>query len=281
MSDETFNRNPLGHLGYRLKEELDLAISPAVVLSLVDDSVSDIVITFDVALSSAQRTAAQSIIDAHDATPSSDVKLWDFISHISSRLSEPPVHVNYRGPQIRPKLYMEPLPYRGHITTQNFYADSVDNPNGTVSGIDLVVREEYVYTDDGNGNPFQRTLTPYYQRKDGTEVAGPVRLKKYNHRHRFAVGRRRRSYLIDYIGVDLVGYILATGGAPDFDTAKTLAQTLFLEYAGDVSSFIQASIQTLYTRLQAEPAHTWLDGVLAPGLTVRDRLLDELNIWGL
>ena len=192
MSAEVFSRNPAGHLGHRLKQELDAAVSPAVTLSLVDDSVSDLTITFDIALSAGQRAAAQAAIDAHDSTPSSDVKLWDFISHISHRQSEPPLHINYRGPEVRPKLYMEPLAYRGHITTQNFYADNVDNPDGTVSGVNLIVREEYVYDDDGNGNPFQRTLTPYYQRKDGTEVEGPVRTKKYNHRHRFAIGRRRR-----------------------------------------------------------------------------------------
>lgn len=196
----------------------------------------------------------------------------------------PPFPYNYNTGLTR-RLHPKRIFDHGEMQRVEFYADATPQPNGSVIYDDLVLTEDYVYVRDSVGFAESRTLTITWYREDETPHPNTKLMEKiYPLDERMQEGKRRRGNVVDNLSLTVSGLLLMTelaNNGGDQQATLDMGRALLADYAVEIDNFVEASIQTLYTRLLAETNYAWLDNDIGGGTTIRMVMLNEINIWSL
>lgn len=231
-------------------------------------------------------TDVEDAISSH-VPGSKRVKIWRYIERRPgmSRL-DPAFDVDYIT-QLTQRLHpTNSIVVDGEIRRIEYYA-SAQPPNayGVVEYSDLIVSEDFSYTRDGAGFARARLQTITWYCEDGDpHQETKQRLKFYENDESLREGQRRRRNITDTLSMVVTGWLVATqtqhNSVQDrIDMGREFMRhhkTSFDMYADASSS------QILYdVRDDEESAHSWLDSDISAGVTVRAKILDDLNIWNL
>lgn len=166
---------------------------------------------------------------------------------------------------------------KGRILRKEWHASFSLDANGEEVGTDLIVSEDFVYTEDASGLARSRTqsITWYYE--DGTPGSSKVRAKVYGNAASRTEGRRRRRNVIDNMSIGVVGMYAATTPC-DLGTAIAATKPYISALASEVSLYIEDGSTALATAISTDVVTAWLDNVIAaPSTTIRHYILGELS----
>lgn len=139
---------------------------------------------------------------------------------------------------------------------------------------------DMVYVDGIDSLVAQRTTTRKWYLTDNTTVGvSTVSLKKYTNSQGVTEGIRRRQTNINELKLAVPGLIIATEG-DDLDTARDKGRLFFSELENQFSSYIAVDDRTLITDIAAIDEtvnHTWLDNIIAPGVTIELYIQDQID----
>ena len=169
--------------------------------------------------------------------------------------------------------------YKGEVREITYYESVIQNQDGTLTGVNPVVRENYVYTRDVAKMVISRVLTITWINEDGTgNYLQKTRQKYYSPEEKIVEGQRLRRNIIDFCQPNVLGMIMATEQV-DYDTAVTLGAQLSNKYSSEMSSWITSSRGNPLIQIVTDDTEIlWLNNVTdAQGTTIRDYILDQLN----
>lgn len=255
-----------------LFERLD--IGNGSVLALLDDAATQQDIDDALAISAAHDPGAL------------DVKIWRYVDRADASLLDVPLDANYITDTNMRLHPTHAVVVDGEIRRVEYYADAtMDQQTGVVTYNDLVIAEDFVYTRDTVGFARARTQTITWYREDGSaHSTTKTRVKLYEPDESMREGVRRRGNITDKLAMDLANWLMATQTQlANPQDRLDLGRAFMREYKIDFDMFVDASSSAILylVRDNVEPEHAWLDDEIAPGVTIRDSILDALNIWNL
>ena len=171
--------------------------------------------------------------------------------------------------------------FRGEVREISFYIQddelALDPSTGAVIAGTKVVREDHVYTRDANGLAIRRDITINWIQEDGSDhPSSKVRTKIYSPLEQGREGTRRRTNVVDQMKLQLVGMLAATETAGDFDAAVLLGQQFFTSHFQEIAEFVETASDQIVSDLVADTS-PWMDNLIAPGVTIRLVLLDQVQ----
>lgn len=176
---------------------------------------------------------------------------------------------------------------KGEIRRIDYYANATapDPVTGAVAYSDLIVREEFAYTRDSIGFARARTQTITWYREDGTaHPTVKTRLKYYEPQDSMIEGQRRRRNITDKTMMEVTNWLVATQTQLTSVQARIDLGRDFMKYhKTNFDMFIDASSKQVWydVRDSGIVLHPWLSSNYSTGLTVRKKIQDDINIWGL
>jgi hypothetical protein len=224
------------------------------------------------------------ILDQHQPG-SKHVKMWRYIERRfgMSRL-DPPFDVDYIT-QSSVRLHpTNSIVVDGEIRRVDYYATAAPpNSMGIVEYSDLIVREDFAYTRDQMGFARARTQTITWFREDGSpHQSTKQRVKFYENDESLREGQRRRRNITDTLSMTVTGWLVATQTQLASGQARIqMGRDFMAAHKQSFDMYADASDAGILYAIRDDQAHAWLDGLMAPGLTVRAKILDDLNIWNL
>jgi hypothetical protein len=213
------------------------------------------------------------------------VKLWRYIErHAGMSRLDPPLDVDYIT-QVTQRLHpTNSIIVDGEIRRIDYYANaSAPNAQGVVTYGDLIVREDFAYTRDSIGFARARVQTITWMREDGTaHPSTKQRVKFYENDESLREGQRRRSNITDTLAMTLTGILVATQTSITSLQGRIDVGREFMRfYKTSFDMFTQASSAQILYDVRDDAVHAWLDTPIAAGVTIRSKILDDLNIWDL
>ena len=163
------------------------------------------------------------------------------------------------------------------MTRVEYHENVTVNPDSSLTGNDLLVAEDHVYTENADGFAIYRDITVTWYREDGSAGPETKTLRKY-----YTViesrteGRKRRRNVIDTISMNVVGWLMATQTAGDQGAAVALGTPFMANLSTETNNYIELSDGSLATAITDDTTTAWLDNLIAPGVTIRAGLLAEL-----
>lgn len=217
-----------------------------------------------------------------DPVPPS-VKVYRFVRGDVSDFSTPPFELDYIT-SIDGRLHpTNSVIVDGEVRRTDYYAEASMDAYGAVTYSDLIVREDFVYTRDAIGFARTRVQTISWYLEDDTPHADTkVRTKLYERDESMREGVRRRSNIGDKLAMDLAGWLYVTQTQLANPQARIdLGREFMRQYKLSFDMFIDASSSQILYDVRDDASNAWLNSYLAPGLTIRAKILDDLNIWNL
>ncbi len=197
----------------------------------------------------------------------------------------PPKSVNYCTGLTR-RLERKTTRVLGDPVTVEYFGNATFKPDGSKSFADRVLIEEWEWARDPPGT-LRHHFTIRYDLEDGTTHADTKPMAyMYSPDERMVAGEGRRKSIITDLKVYVGGVLVATqvsdvtDGA-QIEAALDLGRAFMRDYAAEIANYEMASDRSLFTAIQLDDAHGWLDTVVGPGKTMRDAVLAAINIWGL
>lgn len=228
-----------------------------------------------------------SIVAAHTAG-SLRVKLWRYIEgHHETSCLEPPSDVDYitgLSSRLHPT---NSVIVDGEVRQTDYYAQATMNQQtGQVSYSDLVIRESFTYQRDAVGFARARTQVISWYREDGSaHPATKTRFKLYEPDESLREGQRRRRNITDKLAMDLSWWLIATQTHLQNPQHRIdLGRNFMRHHKLSFDMFAEASsAQILYDIRDDEVSDhaTWIDDEISAGATIRQTVLDALNIWNI
>ena len=232
----------------------------------------------------AQKTAVSNLNASLTADQTVDLKecrIYQFLDaqDLGNEITQAPVHIDYiRGLSDRLHVLVTSI-YKGEVREITYYEDVIQNANGTLTGVNPIVRETFVYTRDVAKMAISRVMTIHWVNNDGTDnYISKTRTKYYSPQEKIVEGQKLRGNIIDFMQPQVLGMLMATENI-SYDDAVTMGAELFHAYSADISSWVYASRgDDLITKVTNDTAVTWLDNVInANGTTIRMYIIDQLN----
>lgn len=162
----------------------------------------------------------------------------------------------------------------GELIAVEYYAES----DGTTY-TDLIVKETFAYTRDGNGFALYRDQEITWYEESGTALAETKVLRKfYTPEASAAESARKRRNVIDHITLATLSFMQSTitgqTSAQILETGRAYIDSLSTE----IYSYIEHDTSALQTNITNDVTTTWLDNVISinPTVTIRDYVLDQL-----
>lgn len=218
---------------------------------------------------------------------SSDLKIYRYIPLEFTSYGEPPIDINYEtGLTVR----LHPtcsIVVDGEVRRIDYFASAtMDQATGVISYSDLVVREDFVYQRDAVGFARGRVQTITWYREDGDPCpTTKTRIKFYEPDESLREGQRRRANITDKLAMDLAGWLMVTQTQLSNPQDRLdLGRAFMRHHKINFDMFVEASsAQILYDIINdTEAAHAvWIDDEIAPGVTIRETIVDTLNIWNM
>ena len=102
----------------------------------------------------------------------------------------------------------------------------------------------------------------------------------YDAEFRIKEGKLRRESIVDNLQLPILAVLRAFYPMNDFITVVKMGRDFLDNYEREFDLFIKASKKDIITAIQAETESPWLEAPIAPGLTVRQHLINELSVSG-
>ena len=205
-------------------------------------------------------------------------KIYDFLGDVTDRPDDytPPLAIDYRVAP-NPRLHRKQTFSKGVLVRVTYYAEATVQPDGTVAYNDPVVEEVYDYVRDAANFALERTLTITWFRADGTPHPTTKKLRKvYDRQASLREGKRRRRNVVDSLQ-GMVARLLVGSAAPGQEQAALDQGRAFMgQYQKEIVNFVEAGLPDLANAVAVDTT-AFLDVEIAPGVTVRDNILDELS----
>lgn len=209
-----------------------------------------------------------------------ELKVFRYVSQSLDDTFEPPMYLNYKSGLNR-RLHAERIKVRGEIQTVNYWATATPSATG-VDYSDLVIKEEISYQRNPLG--FAQTQTKvitWYCEDDSAHPTTKELFKVYAPIESIFEGERRRRNIISELKIKCVGLLQATERTASSELVMGWGREFLAEHAGAIALFIEGSDPKVYRDIQADE-RAWLNNrVDTNGTTIRDLILDTLNVWGL
>lgn len=192
----------------------------------------------------------------------------------------PPMEVDYKR-QLSQRLHPVITDvYKGEVREITYYESVVVDPvTGVQTGVTPVVKENYVYTRNADLIAQTRDLTIVWFKNDGTEHQDQkVRNKVYTNEQAIAEGVRRRTNIIDFMQIPLLGMMMQTIPCT-YAEAVDQGGLFFEQYVVEVETYKFSPRQnTLQNAITDDTTYAWLNNVIAVGpVTIRDYMIDQLD----
>ena len=205
---------------------------------------------------------------------SKNYKIYRYVESDAYPLDEAPIRVDYvKGLDV--SLEKVITMHRGDVIRVEHYESVVHTADGNKTGSDLILDEVFNYADGPTGNPVYRLQTITWYREDGTPGQQKQRPKHYDVLEGMKAGERRRTNRINHLKANAIGMIAATQTNGDMAAAILLGTLWMDKYTLDVAAYIKQSTPTLASKVSVD-TETWLDNMIAPGVTIRMFILGEL-----
>lgn len=214
------------------------------------------------------------------------LRIYDYLDADGSEWL-PPFDVDFEMALKKPpyKFHKVKQVSQGEYQEAVFYAEDTPTADGDVEFSKPVVHVRRQYIRDAGGYALMRIKTISWYRADGEEhTSTKIMRMYYTTETSIEEGEKRRKSVIRKLKKLTVGALMeASAEALPLDAAArlTLAQDFLRDYRIDVDEFIEASDPKIYHNILADVGRPWLSIEMAPGITIRNLLLTELNIWGL
>ena len=210
----------------------------------------------------------------HEPDPDS-LRIGEYLSE-PVRMEQPPLDTDWR--KIGVYLSRREIAFGSYGQVTEWHWCPV--VNGVVLTAQPVVIERHTYAwDPTTLVPLYRTEAISWVRNDGTEhPTTKTRIKPYDTAAKVAKeGQTRRGRLMDRVLGDLFGWsAMGAPGAPDLLTLQAFAAQPAISAAR--TAFVYDSSPAILTEIGAA-ADAWLDAEIAPGLSARNYILSQLNIY--
>lgn len=167
---------------------------------------------------------------------------------------------------------------KGELQRVTYYAHA-EVINSMVAYSDPIVEEVYVYTRDSDGFALYRDMTITWFREDGSPDPRLKRRRKYySPLERIQEGKRRRKNVVDQLQFTVLFAIMVTEAVTE-EQARQLGTAFLAHHDAFIRLYLDASDPAIVSAVQADSVHTWLSNELSPGVTIRDTITGELNVW--
>lgn len=237
----------------------------------------------EIAAIAASAVAIRAALQAEIDNVNGHVKLYRYLPLSDRDKRDVPSNINYIT-GITGRIHpTNTIIISGEIRQVDYYANaSAPNAQGVITYDDLVIRETFAYTRDAMGFARARTQTITWYKEDGTPHAGTkTRVKYYENDESIREGQRRRKNITDTLSMTITKWLLSTQtGTPK--ERIDIGRTFLHYYKTSFNMFSDASSSRIIHDLVTDsvPAHAWIDQTFSTGVTVRHKMIDELNIWG-
>ena len=225
-------------------------------------------------------TAYYASLDGSETIDDVTCQIYDYISWNGTYdTCCPPMEVDYKrmlDVRLHPVITNV---FKGEVREITFYESvTVDPTTGVQTGVNPVVKEEYVYTRNADKIAQSRVMTITWFLKDGTEHPDTkVRNKVYTNEQAISEGVTRRTNIIDFMQIPLLGQLMATVPCTYAD-AVDQGGLFFEKYVVEVETYkFSPRQQTLQNAIAADTEFAWLDNDIGGGFTIRDYIIDQLN----
>jgi hypothetical protein len=172
----------------------------------------------------------------------------------------------------------------GEIRRTDYYASATPpDAQGIVTYDDLVIREDFAYTRDSIGFARARVQTiTWFTEDDEPHPETKQRLKFYENDESLREGQRRRRNITDTLSMNVTGWLVATQAQHASMQARIqMGRDFMAHHKLTFDMYADASDPAVLYAVRDDVTHPWLDDNIAPSLTVREYVLDTLNIWNL
>jgi len=187
--------------------------------------------------------------------------------------------INYKTELIK-SLHPSRVFSRGELGKVEWFSDS--------DLTDLILQVEMEYTRDSLGFALHRITTRSWMNKSGNfHINKKVTIKKYSDLEQIAEGKTRRGNIIDGLQKPILGMMLATVIADDGESETERQTRIIMEgrtflatHKAKFTLFVEDSNREIYQEI-LNATEYWLDNNISETMTIRDYILNELNIGGI
>ena len=206
-----------------------------------------------------------------------DYKIWNYVlPGVQHDEDQSPLDIDFKtGLTVR--LHPERIFDNGVLVEVIHNLGTSVNPDGTLSFSDPVVQEKFEYTRDPYGFALYRVQTISWYLEDGTIGPDTKTLQKfYSPQERIAELERRRRNIVDNVKIIVIGAIAATQQV-DTSEAVQLGRAFFDDHQIAIANYIESGGDALIQGVEGDNTHVWLNNQIAPQVTIRAFLLNELT----
>ena len=195
-----------------------------------------------------------------------------FVEDVGNNWYTPPTGIDFRKLE-NGQLFPNEVYVKGELTCVDWYDNEAEAGQP-------IVKEVFTYVRNSEAWALWRNEDRSWLLSDGTYWQAPTKKKIY-YKDPAAMtkeGSDRRQRIHDRELAIISGFLISSGVLPA-ETAKEQGQQFLAKYMNTLAEFVVSSSDKILTELADDKEFMWLGAEMQPGLSVRQYLINQFNIW--